>query len=879
MAKSQVKTSVSTKRPQSGQTELSQEFTLFIKQHGKEEEFLKEINDIENCERATKEFLCTILAESKLNDDANSLNKKKRKKSESTPGAAGSGKGGGTNNNDSEGDDRKLTPVEVVKKIQEEVSKEMLNCMIILSYDVYKSVGVLKQQNDDISEVIKKLEKRTRPMCARFEIEMENTKMENTVCFNIDFDVDQKALTSKVLTSKVDGVLLRIGARGCEKKKVEVSLSEKKDALVKTSSELPYIEGLVRIESIHTPHFVEDPSKNTVWVVAGESGSGKTTYGMQMFPGAHMLRHSLIESDLINTPLPKEESSSDTLRMFLELVTTHLFNDGRYVDTDIYSAVRNVANSVNKKRNNWALELAKKLLKSAANDLECDSVKNWYNRKYGGKDVTLEKLVLVFDECGRSPEFTVGIIAKARDLLTDLKSNGLAKELALVLCGTGLEAVKTGTTGNKYIGSDPALTTVTIMLNTNLDHLTDGVGVDKRNAIKEGVFSRIAATNVRMLANGVLPVLRNELVTKHADDNTWGENASRLKAFCSFRFAMDFSVRAYVNLSGLAGKNTSARGKLLDKAFHYMLKSALRLIGRPSAAATSQIEAMDAKYKGDDEDIFRIGLATRDLSKTSNALRYLACKGKTAPLFASNGTAFENVVAVHLHRYSESLGISTGLKELQSAWPPAAIKNVDLDKAKVDELVKDMLEDGKADVQMIVEFFREAIPEAKGGPVALVLRQGVPNAQGADVMKFEAKNDEKSGAKRTILEVSTYQTKNWNSTRYRKDMSNAAKSLGVDADNTNCKPVQGSAGYSYQATLALCEKVAKEATDLFMNSEIVNRVIVFAYEASQRSKGDEELVKGCNVQLWSKEMLEPTISALVVAPDEDEHEKRRVDHP
>jgi len=872
MAKSQVKTSVSNKRPRSGQTELSQEFTQFIEQHGKEEGFLKEIDDIENCGTetetkefltATKEFLCTILAESRVNDDANFLKKKKRKTSESTPGAAGSGKGGGTNNNDSEGDDRKLTPVEVVKKIQKEVSKEMLSCMIICSYDVNK-MYILKQKNDDISEVIKKLETMcTQPMYTRFEIKMENT------LYYIDFDVDQKALTSKVLTSKVDWVLLQTGAVRCEKKKVEASLRNKKDALVKTSSALPYIEGLVRIESIHTPQFVEDLSKNTVWVVAGESGSGKTTYGMQMFPGAHVLRHSLIESNLINTPLRKE-SSSDTLRTFLELVTTHLFNDGRYVNTDIYSAVRNVANSANKERNKWALDLAKTLLRSAANDFECDSVKNWYNRTLGGQDVTLEKLVLVFDECGRSPEFTVGIIAKARDLLTDLKLNGLAMELALVLCGTGLEAVKTGTTGNKYIGSDPALTTVTIMLNTNLDHLTDGVGVgvDERNAIKEGVFSRIAATNVRMLANGVLPVLRNELVTKHADDNTWGENASRLKAFCSFRFAMDFSVRAYVNLNGLAGKDTSARGELLDKAFHYMLKSALQVI-RPSAAATSQIEAMDAKYEGDDEDIFRIGLATRDLSKTSNALRYLACKGKTAPLFASNGTAFENVVAVHLHRYSESLGISTGLKELQSAWPPAARKNVDLDEAKVvEELVNDMLEDGKADVQMIVNFFRNAIPEAKGGPVALVLRQGVPNAQGADVMKFEAM--------KSILEVSTYQTKNWKSTRHKKEMSNAAKSLGVDADNTKCIPVQGSAGYSYQATLALCKKVAEV---LVMKPEIVNRVIVFAYEDSQRSKSDEELVKGCNVQLWSKEMLEPTISALVVAPDEDEHEKIRVDHP
>jgi hypothetical protein len=293
------------------------------------------------------------------------------------------------------------------------------------------------------------------------------------------------------------------------------------------------------------------------------------------------------------------------------------------------------------------------------------------------------------------------------------------------------------------------------MMDTDLSCFKDQV---LRKAIEKGVYSRIASTNARMLVNGVLPALANDIVTKYANDDTWGDKASRLEAFCSFRFAMDFAVRAHVNLNGLVDEE-KRRGKLLDCAFHYMLKTALKsaqsaLGPCKSTAASSQLRAMEAhaeedkqdtavdeENKVDDEDIFRVGLATRDMSKTSNALRYLACNGKTAPLYRADGTSFENVIAVHLHRYSESLGTSTDFAELRYAWPPAAEKNTRLDdEREVNKRVAEMLKNGAADVKTIVDFFVEAINDADGRSVALVLRQGVPNAQGADVMKFEVKN-------------------------------------------------------------------------------------------------------------------------------------------
>jgi hypothetical protein len=130
-------------------------------------------------------------------------------------------------------------------------------------------------------------------------------------------------------------------------------------------------------------------------------------------------------------------------------------------------------------------------------------------------------------------------------------------------------------------------------------------------------------------------------------------------------------------------------------------------------------------------------------------------------------------------------------------------------------------------------------------------------------MKFEAKYTENR------LEVSLYQAKNWAKTRSNTNMKKAAKSLGVDAETKDCVPVTGSAGYSYQAMRKMCKTVAE---GMGMRTEIVKRVIVFAYKASERSPSDDEDI-GNGVELWSREMLEPTISALVVAPDEDDKEK------
>jgi hypothetical protein len=55
---------------------------------------------------------------------------------------------------------------------------------------------------------------------------------------------------------------------------------------------------------------------------------------------------------------------------------------------------------------------------------------------------------------------------------------------------------------------------------------------------------------------------------------------------------------------------------------------------------------------------------------------------------------------------------------------------------------------------------------------------------------------------------------------------------------------------------------------------LTKRVIVFAYSSIERTENDAQGFNGLDQkpELWSREMLEPTISALLVATDSDDSE-------
>lgn len=570
-----------------------------------------------------------------------------------------------------------------------------------------------------------------------------------------------------------------------------------------------------------------------------------------------------------------EEKTAQTLRALIELVTSELFHYDLGQDP-IYESIRSVARSVNKNRNTWAFKKAKEMIEVAIENVGSEDISRWYKFTRSGEKATvkLDKLVIVFDECGVSPDFVAGIIATARDcflpFLRDEK--GLARNVGLVLCGSGLEAVKTGTIGNKYVGSDPALTDVVIMRTTALEKLPDQ---ELRKSIEKGVFARVLAGNARMLTQGLIPALSNDLVVRHVEMEV--PKLRRRIAFGSFRYAMDFCVRRYVDLNGLRNKTANERSKLLDHSFRFLMRSALLGLKESNNVAGRLFTALtrDGDGEGDeDEALFRIGLATRDPVLTSNALKYLACDGATQYLYSADGYAFEIVLAAHLERYyAAAHGMQVMYFELKHAWPPAVEKNASLDEEDIKERVKQMVRKGQGDIDDIEEYLRKMLKHEDDEKVALILRQGVPNAQGADVLLFLLERTDS----RFRLKLSVFQAKNWVNKRYASAMKEAALSIGIDAEQNTAAPTTGSAGYSYQATMSLGGEVANRLKQNGKDCvfELKNRAIVFAYGHSERSKTDMNAFKELDSdqpELWSREMLEPTISALVVAEDSDESE-------
>lgn len=203
----------------------------------------------------------------------------------------------------------------------------------------------------------------------------------------------------------------------------------------------------------------------------------------------------------------------ETLRTFIELVTSELFHC-KLAEPPVHTALRSVSRVLNEDRNEWAFKKAKEMLDTAIANVGCPEAKRWHESmgKADSASVKLDELVVVFDECGASPDFVAGIIAIARDRFLPHLSK-LSKQVGLVLCGSGLEAAKTGTTRNKHIGSDPALTDVVIMKTTMLENLPENLQVLCR-AIDKGAHARVLAGNARMLTQGLIPVLLSDVAVK-----------------------------------------------------------------------------------------------------------------------------------------------------------------------------------------------------------------------------------------------------------------------------------------------------------------------------------------------------------------------------
>mmetsp|Transcript_4173 Transcript_4173/g.8650 ORF Transcript_4173/g.8650 Transcript_4173/m.8650 type:complete len:219 (+) Transcript_4173:2387-3043(+) len=182
----------------------------------------------------------------------------------------------------------------------------------------------------------------------------------------------------------------------------------------------------------------------------------------------------------------------------------------------------------------------------APDDLARASVSSWWY----GKSVTLPHLTLVVDEAVELwlAKALVDIGVSLRLYLMNVRK--LASEVEMIVAGTGLDRLESMTLRRK-IGSDPALTILIVLSKPNLDNAVASLRAtikeqgEIKAAIEEGVYSRVLATNSRMLFRGVIPIVRLSIFSRNLE--VLGETLEeRLKSIGTIREVMDYAFRYYL---------------------------------------------------------------------------------------------------------------------------------------------------------------------------------------------------------------------------------------------------------------------------------------------------------------------------------------------
>jgi len=341
---------------------------------------------------------------------------------------------------------------------------------------------------------------------------------------------------------------------------------------------------------------------------------------------------------------------------------------------------------------------------------------------------------------------------------------------------------------------------------------------------------------------------------------------------------MDYAPRVYISLGGLSNLKYKPDlfNKMLLTQFRLLLWESQFAIKDSNPAAVKLLD--DLKMDGlAFHQALAMGIVTSDIQSTSPALRYLACDGFAAPVYAKNGLEFDILLQHHLVRLCRAQHPSgfeedetkywAGHYKLTQTWPPETAKDdVELSDATVTKKeVNDMYKvrlrymdpappNGyDADIDNIIKLVK-----GKQG-FDLVLRQQEHDLQGANFMILR----KREGTYSLDLYYSNHEIKlpGIQSPEFKQ----AVELLGVQLDESythiNLSPDYGSAGYTYHGTTRFAEKLGKR---LRAPVEMGHRTMIFVKGWDGKPADMEFLQKAAEkgLMIWTREMLEPTISTF-----------------
>jgi hypothetical protein len=205
--------------------------------------------------------------------------------------------------------------------------------------------------------------------------------------------------------------------------------------------------------------------------------------------------------------------------------------------------------------------------------------------------VTVKKLIVVVDEVGKAPGLARGLVDEVRNIYDDITGRGLAEKVLLVLVGSGLDHHIRGDTLDFEIetkvdeefkssmaslfGTDPRKSNVIVLKGPDLKEGGTFCGVATKD-ITEGTYSRMLATNTRMLTRGVMPIFKSSILMQYVTGN---ESSMRRRALGSTNIVMDYAARVYIELNGLQRLDASALESVLLTQFRLLTYAKLKSQG------------------------------------------------------------------------------------------------------------------------------------------------------------------------------------------------------------------------------------------------------------------------------------------------------------
>jgi hypothetical protein len=201
---------------------------------------------------------------------------------------------------------------------------------------------------------------------------------------------------------------------------------------------------------------------------------------------------------------------------------------------------------------------------------------------------------------------------------------------------------------------------------------------------------------------------------------------------------------------------------------------------------------------------------------------------------------------------------------LRQAWPPASQKGDEgltdfpVTLAEVEEYDNRIDDYGKdSDIGTI-----KSMLKGKKNDFDLVMRQTVANAQGADVMILSRKVGK--------VTLHLFQCKNMktipgvNTGKFVESFRSLGVNVSKGGKDIDVEPQYGSAGFSYLGTQHFARKLGEK---LGTPVTIGHRILVFSKEWKGELPRDFlQKAQEKGVMVWSREMLEPTVSALYTKP-------------